>query len=134
MVDGDLFNRLVDKFFSITGAVWATALAFIAHFFRIRNERLRDREAEKNDGWSHLNDLVASLSKEIGRLSDRLKAVEEENEECRKNLLAVRDELAQERADRMKFERLLQGEGDMRNQAQRIVSTEREAMKPKDQA
>lgn len=110
------------------------AMAAILHFFRIRNERLRDREAEKNDGWGHLNDLVASLSREVGRLSDRLKAVEDENEECRRSLSSVREELAAERAERMKFERLLQGEGDMRNQAQRIVSIEREAAKPKDKS
>lgn len=81
---------------------------------------------EKNGDWDHLRDLVSSLSEEIKRLSERLKSVEEENEECRKSLSAVRDELAVERGERIKFERILQGEGDMRNEAQRIVSTERQ--------
>lgn len=132
MVDDSTLGQIFSVF-TVPAAAWTTACAFIIYLFRIRNERLRDVEKEKNDGWGHLNDLVASLSKEVTRLSERLKAVEIENEECRKSLSAVRDELAVERAERIKFELILQGEGDMRQEAQRIISADRQEPKPRGQ-
>lgn len=56
MVDGELFSRIADKFFSITGAAWVAAMAFIAHLFRVRNERLRDIAAEKAGDWERVRD------------------------------------------------------------------------------
>jgi hypothetical protein len=93
------------------------------------NERHRDRVAEETADWTRTHELQTMLVDEIKRLGERLKAVEIENEECRKNLADMRDELAIERAERMKFQRLLQANGEIRQAAQAIVSTEREAKK-----
>ena len=109
------------RFFQTFGlklAAWVGLLMVGVHWFKARSERLRDIHAEKAGDWARLRD-------EVARLSDRLKAVEAENDECRKNLAAVRDELAEEKAARVRIEAYLEGRGQADQYAQLIVSSER---------
>lgn len=129
-MDDDLFGRII-RTFGLPVAGWAAFCAIIVHWWRNRNERLRDVAAERNSGWGHMQELHALLAEEVRRLSERLKSVEAENEECRKNLQTVRDDLEVERAARVRMEAYLEGRGQAEQHAQLIVSAERQKLEHK---
>jgi len=74
------------------------------------NERLRDRATERAGDWKRLRE-------EIARLCDRCERLEARDEECRTNLLAVREDLAAERGERMKLQAIIDGMGEIRQAA-----------------
>lgn len=98
-------------------------LAFLVYFVRtIRdwpnvmarwNERLRDKEAEKAGDWSRLR-------AEIVRLDERCDHLQREVDECRD-----REGEWMQRA--IAAEAALLGKGEAKQEAQRIISAERQA-------
>lgn len=122
----------VGQLFSVELGVFIIAAINLVALFKVwplwmarLNERRRDVAAERNSDWGHMQELHALLAEEVKRLSDRLKAVEAENDECRQNLARVRDELAEERAARVNFQAYLEGRGQADQHAQLILSDER---------
>lgn len=87
------------------------------HEARERKEAAKERAKEQD--W-------ARLREEIVRLDSRCAALEAREEECRTNLAAVREELATERAERKRLERLMMAEGEIR-QAQAAAQAEMRA-------
>lgn len=83
------------------------------------------RAAEKAADWSRLRDLCHDHGEEITRLNSRCDFLQAEVDECRQ-----REAEWMHRA--IKAEAASEGMGEARNTAQRIVSAEMQAMKPKD--
>lgn len=132
-MDESVFNKI----FSAAAGVWTLVLMAAVALFKAWptimgriNERRRDALTERNSDWDHMQELHGMLAEEVRRLSERLKAVEAENDECRENLAKVRDDLAEERAARVNFQAYLEGRGQADQHAQLILSAERQ----KDQA
>lgn len=122
-MDNDNWLGRLLSLFTVPAAVWAGLLAACVAWVRTRpliiralSERHRDREVAETADWARLRD-------EIGRLDQRIKNLEEENERCRKDLADVRDKLSSERAERLRFERLLQASGEIK-QAEAIAAAE----------
>jgi superfamily II RNA helicase len=109
---------------SIRNGVWAAAALIALGVFRLwhalpaimerLNERRRDTAAERAADWT--------------RLRDRLETVEAKHEKCERDLMAereqrhkdvsgLRDEIAVERAERMKLQAILDGQGQVRQAA-----------------
>jgi len=111
VVDGELLSRIADKFFSITGAAWVAAMAFIAHLFRVRNERLRDIASEKAGDWERLRDERDVAREERDLVRDRWAECEAEKIEWMGRAVTA--------------EATLLGLGMGRNEAATIVAVER---------
>lgn len=107
MVDGELLGKIL----SWPVAAWATFCMVAVHYFRARNERLRDMETEKGGDFQRLH-------AEIKRLDARCDHLQREVDECRK-----REGEWMHRA--IAAEAASEGIGEARQEAQRIVSTER---------
>lgn len=108
MVDGGLLGQIFSVF-TIPAAVWTTVCAFIVYLYKIR-------VGEKNGDWVRLRD-------EIARLDERCDHLQKEVDECREREGEwMRRAIAAEAAS--------EGIGEARQEAQRIVSTERQ--KPSD--
>ena len=115
----------IGDFFTTELAAYIALGAILVHLWRAHNERRRDNSADKAGSWERLQGLQETLVKELARLSARVKALEAEGDECRENLAAVRQELAEEKAARVRLESYLEGRGQAEQHAQLIVSAER---------
>lgn len=112
-------ESLFDKIFSAASGVWALvcmgAVALFKgwpHIMARVNERLRDKESEKNGDWARLRD-------EIKRLDERCDHLQHEVDDCRRRE-------GEWMARAIKAEAASEGVGDARQAAQRIVSAERQ--------
>ncbi len=97
------------------GLAFARAIRESPNLWARWNERARDVAAEKTGDWSRLR-------AEIARLDERCDHLQREVDECRE-----REGVWMQRA--ISAEAALLGMGDAKQEAQRIVSAEREAAK-----
>lgn len=56
MVDDGLLGKILDKLFSLAGAIYVALCMVAVHWSRARNERLRDTATEKAGDWVRLRD------------------------------------------------------------------------------
>lgn len=116
------------KIFTAATAAWIGVAMLAVRLFHTWplvmarvNERLRDKETEKNGEWSRFQAEIARLVERIAALEKRCDGLQEEVDECRaREGEWMRRAIAAEAAS--------EGIGEARQAAQRIVSTEREAM------
>lgn len=80
------------------------------------NEARRDRATIRTGEMERMD-------ARIRRLEDRCTELEDEKDECRRQLEGVRDELAAERAARMKLQAIIDGRGEV-NQAAAVAAAE----------
>lgn len=120
MVDGELLGKIL----SWPVAAWATFCLVAVHYLRARNERLRDMETEKNGDWKRLHAEIVRCTDRIVALEIRCDHLQKEVDECREREGEwMRRAIAAEAAS--------EGIGEARQEAQRIVSTEMQSLKPK---
>jgi hypothetical protein len=100
------------QFFSVQLAAWVATMGLLAHYWRRRNEPLRDAANEKVSDWARLRD-------EIVRLDARCDHLQHEVDECRKRE-------ADWMARAIAAEAYQLGEGEALQAAQRILSAERQ--------
>lgn len=113
MTDGWL-TRLLQVFGPLLAA-WSAFLAFIVHLKKLRN-------SEKAAAHGRIVD-------ELDRVYEALKISREECEMLRDFRSQCEAERIEWMGRAVKAERILEGLGEARQEAQRIVSEEREAMK-----
>jgi hypothetical protein len=114
-----LDGNSLGNFFSWKLVAWATFLLNLAAILKIRNERLRDMEAEKNGDWKRSHDEIARLVMRVEALEKRCDHLQKEVDECRE-----REGEWMRRA--ISAEAASEGIGEARQEAQRIVSAERQ--------
>lgn len=118
------------KFFSWATAAWGALLLNAVALFRAwpaimgrRNEARRDAAAEKASDWERLRS-------EVNRLSERVEALETKVEECERREDAWRERAVTAESELVKLQAYELGRGVARQEAQKIVSAEREQQKP----
>lgn len=93
---------------------WPALMAERTKWWQTRSDAKaseRDKEASERDkDWSRLRE-------EIARLEERCARIEAREEECRQNLKEVRDQLADEAAERKKLQAIIDGWGEVRQAA-----------------
>jgi chromosome segregation ATPase len=90
----------------------------VGRIFSRINERLRDKEAERNGEWSRFHSEIARLVERVVAVEARCDHLQDEVDECRQREGEwMRRAIAAEAAS--------EGLGEARQQAQRIVSIER---------
>lgn len=93
---------------------WNGVPAFMAQLLEIK----KAAAAEKAADWTRLRDEIIRLDQrfrdERERSDRRQEAQELENEKCRRDLAELRDEHANEKAERVRLERLMLAEGEIR--------------------
>lgn len=109
-------NDLPSRVFQIALVpLWAATLFVVARFaspfLHALNERLRIYAEAKASDWNRLRD-------EVKRIDERCKALEEENQECRKNLADAVHRIAQ-------LEGYQLGRGEAAQEATRFTATKR---------
>lgn len=114
----------VAEFFSLEAGVWTIAGIMGLLLFRIWNsvpalvgrwiEWRKLKAAEKAADWARLRDMLHEERTEAAAFRREQLA---ENEQCRAALAEVREELAQERAERMKLQAIIDGMGEVRKAA-----------------
>lgn len=112
MFDDDLLGKI----FTVPAAAWTAVLAFIAYLVRNRNERLRDINTERSSDWDRIRSERDVAREECDLVRDRWAESERQRVEWMGR--AVKAERA--------YEGLLEGIGEARQEAQRIISAERE--------
>lgn len=130
MADGNALGQV----FNPSTGVWALVAMAAVTLFKVWplvmarvNERLRDKETEKNGEWSRLHEEITRLVDRINQIETRCDHLQKEVDECREREGDwMRRAIAAEAAS--------EGMGEARQVAQRIVSTEMQSLKPKDQA
>jgi hypothetical protein len=122
MVDDGLLANI----FSAATGVWALVLMVAVALFKTWplimariNERLRDKEAEKNSEWSRFQAEIARLVERVVMVEQRCDHLQHEVDECRK-----READWMHRAIAAEAYQL--GEGEAHQQAQRFLSAERQ--------
>jgi uncharacterized protein YlxW (UPF0749 family) len=121
-------NETLLSFFRWSVApLWVIALTVLGLAVKIYpailariNERRRDQAAEKAGDWTRLRD-------EVGRLAERVKALEEKVEVCERERDEAKHQLASERAGRLEAEAMLMARQRSDQDLQRRLSAEREA-------
>lgn len=124
-------DELLGKIFTTAMAAWTAVFMLAVRLFHTWplvmarvNERLRDKEAEKNGEWGRLHAEIARLDARLVSLDARCDHLQHEVDECHR-----RESEWMQRAIAAEAYNL--GQGTAFNEAQRIVSTEREADKAK---
>lgn len=114
----DFIGRLT----SWTTALWTFVAINAVALFRAWpaimgrvNERARDSAAEKASDWSRLRD-------EIGRLSNRVKDLEDRCERYEADLIECHRERDEAIAAKLRAEAILQGRGEVRQEVQLLDS------------
>lgn len=112
-------DGILDKLLSVPAALWAFVCINAVALFKTYpfimaklNERHRDKAKEKDGDWSRLR-------AEIVRLDERCDHLQHEVDDCR-----AREADWMSRA--IKAESALLGKGEVKQEAQRIVSADRE--------
>lgn len=123
-------DELLGKIFTTATAAWVAVAMLAVRLFHTWplvmarvNERLRDKETEKNGEWSRLHS-------EINRLIERIAAIEERCDHLQKEVDECREREGEWMRRAIAAEAASEGIGEARQEAQRIVSAERQ--KPKD--
>lgn len=131
MVDLNAINAIL----STRNGVWATFLVVLLVAWRgwphvpaimaAWTARRQAIQAAKDADWTRIRDEAKHYADEAHRYADRLASVEQRHGKCEKDLqserearinaiAALNDALAGERAERMRLERLMLAEGEIR--------------------
>lgn len=86
---------------------WPALMAERTKWWQTRSDA---KASERDKDWSRLRE-------EIARLEERCARIEAREEECRQNLKEVRDQLADEAAERKKLQAIIDGWGEVRQAA-----------------
>lgn len=96
--------------------VWSGIPKFMEQWLALRQAKALEKAAD----WSRRGDLLKDQGDEIKRLGERCKRLEAAEEKCRNDLADAKERIAT-------LEGYNIGEGKALNEAQRILSAEREA-------
>jgi hypothetical protein len=110
------------QFFSVQLAAWVATMGLLAHYWRTRNERLRDAANEKVSDWTRLRD-------EITRLSEAEKTCREDFDKLHRHCLDLdlrhAEEITALKAELAELRGYFAGQGKASQEAAGIVALER---------